>query len=159
MPKDISDEVAKEVHDAIDAELNEQDLDHVIKTGSPTNAFRAHPRTSPITLIAVPQQPVQRRDSGPILIADVEPTTEPAINSARGGHLSGAGAAYQVRRAIRAFHHYEQTAAAVEDDDSAEERLVLRRRRAQAAPRRNHFTAPAVAAQEPPRSYPPLPAY
>jgi hypothetical protein len=154
LPHDISDAVKKEVHDAIDAELNEQDLDHVIKTGSPTNAFRTHPRASPITLVAFPKERARQRDSRHIFLGD--PTAEPAVNSARGGALSGAGAAYQVRRAIRAFRQYERTAA-MEGD--AEERPALRRRRARASPFREHAAAAPPAAQDPPRSYPPLPAY
>jgi hypothetical protein len=159
LPHDISDAVKKEVHDAIDAELNEQDLDHVIKTGSPTNAFRTHPRASPITLVAVPNERARQRDSRHIFLgdSDAQLTAEPAVNSARGGALSGAGAAYQVRRAIRAFRQYERTAAAVEGD--AEERPALRRRRARASPFREHAAAAPPAAEDPPRSYPPLPAY
>ncbi len=72
LPHDISDSVKKEVHDAIDAELNEQDLDHVIKTGSPTNAFCTHRRVSPITLVTMPEERARHHDSNYGFLDDAE---------------------------------------------------------------------------------------
>ena len=188
VPAAIDPATQKEIHDAIDNLLDEQDLDHTIKEGSPTNAFRSYPTHSIITLNAAPQRQPWRSIDSPdsrspprSAIPDRRwwrsqaQNMGAALDSNGGVPLSGHGASCQVRRALRAFRRYEAAAAVAAVDDAAaaalatqaaaEVRVAGQRRAAhyagEAAPVNRAAAAEAAAAEAAaaPRSYPPLPAY
>ena len=193
LPKDINRAIQREVHRAIDSTLDEQDLEHKIKEGSPTNVFRADPTRSTISLSTASRPPAkynQRAISDADLYSSIplSPQSDRTLRSittsrlgsfaeseeARDPRLLGRGAAFQVRRAIRAFRQYEAATAAAAAADAAAEAAVkeaaaetaaaragtsrtapLRRRGAQPGTERR---TPAMISAAPP-AYPPLPAY
>jgi hypothetical protein len=176
MPKDLDAATQKEIHDAIDVELNEQDMDHTIKEGSPTNAFRSRPAYSTIALSPSPQTRLRRFFSSMSSGSNQRwlRTNARIMNSIRAlsesAPLTGHGASFQVRRAARAFRQYEAVAAAAAAADDAAagintqatEAVVdnVQRRpvgEAVALIQQGPSTRPAAPVQT--LTYPPLPAY